>query len=356
MSAFVLGIEGPSNKTSLVLGTKGPSNEMSLVLGIETSCDETSAAVVANGRRVLSNVISSQINTHRPYGGVVPEIAARKHLECISYVVEEALSSAGVALQDLHGVAVANGPGLPGALLTGLPYAKALALAQGLPLVGVHHIHGHICANYLADPAPQPPFVCLVVSGGHTHLVQVEDHLTCRVLGRTRDDAAGEAFDKTGRALGLPYPGGPHIDALAKEGDPHIIPFPRAKLPDTLDFSFSGLKSAVLLHMQKHGTGNTADIAASFQQAVVDVLVANTLAACRQTGLSQVVLAGGVAANGGLRTAFAHTCKAEGFQLFMPPPVLCTDNAAMVAAAGFFALQAGHTSGWDLNAFPSMDL
>jgi len=344
------------------------------VLGIETSCDETSAAVVVDGRRVLSNVIASQIEIHQIYGGVVPEIAARKHVDCISYIVKEALDQAGLSLSDIDAVAVANGPGLAGALLVGLSFAKAVAFAQGIPLVGVHHIYAHVCANYLDENSKEnsnedfnrnsnknwePPFVSLVVSGGHTHLLHVLDYHTCKVLGRTRDDAAGEAFDKVGRALGLPYPGGPQIDKLAGLSNVDTIRFPRATVGDSLDFSFSGLKSAVLQYIQKNKHDNLFSVgncATSFQCAVTDILVSRTLQACKETGMSKVALAGGVAANNGLRGSMRQACNEYGLQLHMPSPIYCTDNAAMVASGGYYRRLAGELDGYDLNAHPNMEM
>ena len=345
-----------------------------LILGIETSCDETAAAVVADGRTVLSNMIASQVNIHREYGGVVPEIAARKHMDSISYIVGQALNQANVKLSDISAIAVSNGPGLVGALLVGLSFAKALAFSANIPLYGVHHIYSHICANYL-ETDWQPPFICLIASGGHTHLVKVESFTKCTVLGRTRDDAAGEAFDKVGRTMGLPYPGGPEIDRLAKEGDPTLIPFPRTIFEDSLDFSFSGLKSAVLQHLQKHTPKNThenrkentkenkeenkekkSNIASAFQQAVLDVLVTQTIKACAQTGLSKVALAGGVAANNGLRQAITKACSANNITLHLPSAVYCTDNAAMVAGSGYYRHLTGIADDYDLNAYPNMDI
>jgi N6-L-threonylcarbamoyladenine synthase len=279
-----------------------------LILGVETSCDETAAAVVADGREVLSNIISSQADLHAVFGGVVPEVAARRHIECVGAVADEALRRAGVNLADIGGYAVANGPGLAGALLVGLSYTKALAYAQQKPLAGVHHIEGHICANYLGG-SWEPPFLALVVSGGHTSLLAVRDYETYELLGRTRDDAAGEAFDKTARVLGLGYPGGPLIDRLAEEGDPTAVFFPRANLGDgSLDFSFSGLKSAVIQYVSKNKTASIKDIAASFRQAVVDVLVKNTLEAASRYKFNKVALAGGVACNRGLRKAMEAAC------------------------------------------------
>ena len=324
-----------------------------VILGIETSCDETAAAVVVNGHNVISNVISSQIDVHREYGGVVPEIAARKHIDSISYIVKEALRQANMSLSDIDGVAVSNGPGLVGALLVGLSYAKALAFAQQIPLLGINHVYSHICANFIENA--EPPFVCLVVSGGHTHLVEVKDHHNYSFLGRTRDDAAGEAFDKVGRVLGLPYPGGPEIDKLAKAGDPKAINFPRTTFENSLDFSFSGLKSAVLQHIQKN-TPVIPDIAASFQQAAVEVLVARTIEACLQKGLSKAALAGGVAANKGLREAMRTECAKRNIDLFMPSIEYCTDNAAMVASGGYYDYITGRSDKYDLNAYPSLNI
>ncbi|MCL2398835.1 MAG: tRNA (adenosine(37)-N6)-threonylcarbamoyltransferase complex transferase subunit TsaD [Defluviitaleaceae bacterium] len=330
-----------------------------VILGIETSCDETAAAVVVNGRKVLSNVIASQVETHRQFGGVVPEIAARKHLENISFIVEEALKQANLTLSDINGIAVSNGPGLVGALLVGLSYAKSLAFARRIPLLGVHHIYSHICANYLNEENFwEPPFICLVVSGGHTHLLDVQDYHNCNILGRTRDDAAGEAFDKVGRTLGLPYPGGPEIDKLSKIGDSLAISFPKTVFKDSLDFSFSGLKSAVLqyLHKNKGQDIDVSNVAASFQQSVIDVLVSNTLKACEQKGITKVALAGGVAANGGLRESMYLACANKGLSLNLPSIVYCTDNAAMVASGGYYHYIGGRVDSYNLNAYPNMDI
>ena len=321
-----------------------------IILGIETSCDETSAAVIKNGRDVLSNVIASQVELHAPFGGVVPEIAARRHIECIGYIVDNALTQAGVSLSDIDAYAVANGPGLAGALLVGLNYAKALAFSYQKPLIGVHHIEGHVCANYLGSDL-KPPMLTLVVSGGHTSILAVDDYDSYRVLGSTRDDAAGEAFDKIARVLGLPYPGGPEIDKLSKTGDGGAINFPRAKV-DGLDFSFSGLKTAVTQYKAKNPSTAIKDIAASFQQAVVDVLVERTITACKNEGYKQVALAGGVACNQGLRSAMQAACEKNNLKLSMPQPIYCTDNAAMIATRGYYRLLAGNTDGLDLNAFP----
>ena len=321
-----------------------------IILGIETSCDETSAAVVKNGREVLSNVIASQVDIHAPFGGVVPEIAARRHIECIGFIVDEALEKSGLCLSQIDAYAVANGPGLAGALLVGLNYAKGLAYVHQKPLVGVHHIEGHVCANYLGGGL-EPPFLTLVVSGGHTSILAVDDYDTYRVLGSTRDDAAGEAFDKVARVLGLPYPGGPQIDRMARGGNGNAIAFPRAKV-DGLNFSFSGLKTAVMQYMAKGQSLPIEDVAASFQQAVVEVLVGRTIAACEQMGCKDVALAGGVACNNGLRTAMEAACKEKGLRLTMPQPIYCTDNAAMIASRGYYRLKTGNADGWNLNAFP----
>ena len=331
------------------------------ILAIESSCDETAAAVVKNGREVLSNIIYSQIATHTMYGGVVPEIASRKHIEKINQVVESALKEADMTLEQVDAVGVTYGPGLVGPLLIGVSAAKALAWAADKPLIGVNHIEGHVAANFIASPELEPPFVCLIVSGGHTHLVVVEDYGVFRILGRSRDDAAGEAFDKVARSVGLGYPGGPKIDAKAKEGNPDAIQFPQAKVRESVyDFSFSGLKSAVL-NYQNHAkmTGeeiNVADLVASFQKAVVDVLVEHTVAAAHEYGFRQVAMAGGVASNSALRNAMKTRCEREGFRLFYPPPVLCTDNAAMIGSAAYYEYMAGKRSGWDLNAVPGLKL
>ena len=321
-----------------------------IILGIETSCDETSAAIVKDGREVMSNIIASQVELHAPFGGVVPEIAARRHIECVGYIVDSALAQAGVKLTGVDAFAVANGPGLAGALLVGLNYAKGLAYTNKKPFVGVHHIEGHVCANYLGSTLA-PPMLTLVVSGGHTSILAVDDYDSYRVLGSTRDDAAGEAFDKIARVLGLPYPGGPEIDRLARTGDCKAVSFPRAKVAG-LDFSFSGLKTAVMQFRAKNPDVPLADVAASFQQAVVDVLVSKTIAACLQEGYEQVALAGGVACNFGLRSAMEKACRENGLKLSMPAAVYCTDNAAMIAARGFYRLRAGHFDGLGLNAFP----
>lgn len=331
------------------------------ILAIESSCDETAAAVVHNGREVLSNVISSQIDLHKLYGGVVPEIASRKHIEKINQVIEEALSEAKVTLDDIDAIGVTYGPGLVGALLVGVAEAKAIAFAKNLPLVGVHHIEGHISANYIEHPDLEPPFLCLVVSGGHTHLVRVKDYGTYEILGRTRDDAAGEAYDKVARAIGLGYPGGPKIDRLAKEGNPEAVKFPKAHIEDApYDFSFSGLKSAVLNYINgckmKGQTFDPADIAASFQKTVVDVLVEKAMHAVEEFGTYTFAIAGGVAANSALRAGMEAACKERGIRFCYPSPILCTDNAAMIGAAAYYEYLAGTRHGWDLNAVPNLKL
>ncbi|HHY36803.1 MAG TPA: tRNA (adenosine(37)-N6)-threonylcarbamoyltransferase complex transferase subunit TsaD [Firmicutes bacterium] len=332
-----------------------------LLLGIETSCDETAAAVVAGGRRILSNIISSQVELHQPFGGVVPELASRKHLENISPIVQEAMKAAGVTWEELDGIAVTRGPGLVGALLVGVTVAKAIAFARRLPLVGVNHLEGHIYSNFLAHPWLEPPFLALVVSGGHTDLLQVLDYGRYRLLGQTRDDAAGEAFDKVARVLGLGYPGGPRIEAVAREGNPEAIAFPRAVVKDApFAFSFSGVKTAVLNYLnrcrQRGETIAVADVAASFQAAVVEVLVERTLAAAAACGVDRVAVCGGVAANSALRSLFQARSAEAGIEVLYPPPVLCTDNAAMIASVGYYRLQAGHTASLDLNAVASLPL
>ncbi len=332
-----------------------------LILAIESSCDETAAAVVKNGRTVLSNVISSQIDLHTLYGGVVPEIASRKHMEQINQVVDKALLEADVTLSDITAIAVTYGPGLVGALLVGLSHAKALAYAAKKPLIGVHHIEGHICANYIENPELEPSFGCLVVSGGHTHLVNVKNYGEYEILGKTRDDAAGEAFDKVARAVGLGYPGGPKIDKLAKEGNPDAVIFPRAKVGDSVyDFSFSGIKSSVLNYINqcamRNEEFNKADLVASFQKAVVDVLVDHAMLAAKEYGFKKLAIAGGVASNSALRAAMSEACAKNGIEFYHPSPILCTDNAAMIGAAGYYEYLKGNFAGLELNAVPSLRL
>ena len=331
------------------------------VLAIESSCDETAAAVVVNGRKVLSNIIASQIDIHKLYGGVVPEIASRKHIEKINQVIDEALTEAGKTLDDMDAVCVTYGPGLVGALLVGVGAAKAISYAADKPLVGVHHIEGHISANYIANPELEPPFLCLVASGGHSHLVIVRDYGEYEILGRTRDDAAGEAFDKVARAIGLGYPGGPKIEKVSHEGDPKAISFPRAKIADGVyDFSFSGLKSAVLNYLNgcrmKNLPINQADVAASFQQSVTDVLVDHARHAIREYHMDSFAIAGGVASNGVIRAAMEQMCREEGVKFYHPSPILCTDNAAMIGAAAYYDFIAGKRAGLDLNAVPNLKL
>ena len=331
------------------------------ILAIESSCDETAAAVVKNGREVLSNIISSQIALHTLYGGVVPEIASRKHIEKINQVIEEALKEAGVELKDITAIAVTYGPGLVGALLVGVSAAKAISFATGIPLIGVHHIEGHISANYIENKELEPPYVCLVVSGGHSHLVVVKDYGEYEIIGRTRDDAAGEAFDKVARAIGLGYPGGPKIDKLSKEGNPESIHFPRAKVDDNeYDFSFSGLKSAVLNYLNgcqmKGEKVCEADVAASFQKAVIDVLVEHGIHAVNKYGYNKFAIAGGVASNSSLRQAFETECAKRNIEFYHPSPIFCTDNAAMIGVAGYYEYIKGVRSGLELNAVPNLRL
>jgi N6-L-threonylcarbamoyladenine synthase len=331
-----------------------------LVLGIESSCDETSAAILADGRRVLSNVVASQDDVHAPYGGVVPELASRRHLEVIVPVVEKALAEAGVTLGDLDGIAVTYGPGLVGSLLVGCSMAKALAWVHGLPLIGVNHLEGHVYAAFLTEDPPEYPFLALVVSGGHTALYHASAPLTYRLVGQTRDDAAGEAFDKVAKLLGLGFPGGPIIQRTAERGDPGAIEFPLAQMTDgASDFSFSGIKTAVSLYARRYGPlsdTQVADVAASFQASVVKMLVRNTVRAALRIGVKRVVLTGGVAANGPLRAALRAGAEQHGIRLHIPPPRLCTDNAAMITAAGAARLAAGERAALTLNATPDLAL
>lgn len=332
-----------------------------VILAIESSCDETAASVVVNGRSVLSNIIYSQIDLHKVYGGVVPEIASRKHIEKINQVIEEALLQADRTLDQIDAVAVTYGPGLVGALLVGVAEAKAIAYAKQLPLIGVHHIEGHIAANFIEHPELKPPFICLVVSGGHTHLVRVKDYGEYEIIGRTRDDAAGEAYDKVARALGIGYPGGPKIDKLAKQGDENAIHFPKARIEGApYDFSFSGLKSAVLNYLNgcqmRDEEYATADVAASFQKAVVDVLVEHSVRAMEEFAAEEFAIAGGVASNSALRSAMEEACRQKEVKFYCPSPVFCTDNAAMIGAAAYYDYQKGIRHGWDLNAVPNLKL
>ncbi len=331
------------------------------ILAIESSCDETAAAVVQDGRKVLSNIISSQIEIHKLYGGVVPEIASRKHIEKVIQVVDEALKEASLTMDEIDAVAVTYGPGLVGALLVGVSAAKSIAFAYNKPLIGVHHIEGHISANYIENEELEPPFLCLVVSGGHTNLVIVKDYGEYEVLGKTRDDAAGEAFDKVARAIGLGYPGGPKIQKISEEGNKDAIAFPRAKVADNpFDFSFSGLKSSVLNYINscemKGEEINKADIAASFQEAVVDVLVSHTIEGAKQLGFKKIAMAGGVASNTVLREEMKEACERRGFMFYHPSPILCTDNAAMIGAAAYYDYKKGLISDLTLNAVPSLKL
>ena len=322
------------------------------ILGIETSCDETAAAVVEDGSKILSNQIASQVDIHARYGGIVPEVASRQHTLSIVPVIKRAMDDAGVDWNDLGGIAVTMGPGLAGSLLTGVNTAKAVSLARGLIITGVNHLEGHIYANWLTDAEPEFPFICLIVSGGHSDLVLVRDHRDYTLVGQTRDDAAGEAFDKAARLLGLGYPGGPSIERAAREGKASI-PLPRAWLKGSHDFSFSGLKTALLRLVEKDMIRSPQDAAASFQEAVVDVLVTKTVAAAREYRARQVLLAGGVAANGHLRQSLTETSP---LPVLVPPPILCTDNAAMIAACGYFRFQADMTHGLDMDVVPSFRL
>lgn len=331
------------------------------ILAFESSCDETAASVVEDGRKALSNVISSQVDIHRVYGGVVPEIASRKHAEVIAQLAKQALSEAECSFDDIDAIAVTYAPGLIGALLVGVNFAKGLALSLQKPLIPVHHLRGHIAANYLAHPELEPPFLCLVASGGHSHIVEVKSYTDFHVLGRTRDDAAGEAFDKAARAMGFPYPGGIFIDKAAKNGDSRAIPFPRPQVEGSpYDFSFSGLKTAVINYMhtaeQKGLTVKVGDVAASFQQAVVEMLISRLMLAAKETGSRKVVVAGGVAANSGLREALEAACKERELTLYLPPLSLCGDNAAMIGSQAYYEYPAGNLAGQDLNACANMEI
>lgn len=332
-----------------------------LILGIESSCDETAASVVKNGRQVLSNVITSQIETHTVYGGVVPEIASREHIKSVNYVIRRSLVEAGLSLEDITAIGVTYGPGLVGALLVGVAEAKAIAYAAQKPLIGVHHIEGHVSANFIENPELKPPFVCLIVSGGHTHLVIVKDYGEFEIIGRTRDDAAGEAFDKVARAVGLGYPGGPKVDMAARKGNPHAIEFPRGKVEGApYDFSFSGLKSAVLNHINHaRMTGEeicVADLAASFQESVVESLVSRAVLSCEQYGYKKLAIAGGVASNTALRAAMIEACKKRQIAFYYPSPIYCTDNGAMIGAAAYYEYMRGNVADWSLNAVPNLKL
>ena len=332
-----------------------------LILSIESSCDETACAVVENGRKVLSSVINTQIAIHKQFGGVVPEVASRRHIETIDDVIDAALREANVTLNDIDAIAVTYGPGLVGALLVGVSTAKALAYALKKPLVPVNHIKGHIMANFVAHKDLEPPFVCLVASGGHSHIVEVSDYTHLNILGRTRDDAAGEAFDKVARVLGLGYPGGPLIDKLSKEGNPNAVKFPRVRIDkDSLDFSFSGVNTAVINHLHKLNQNgeeyNKADIAASFQEAVTDVLCNNTIEAAISKGYKIITLAGGVASNSALREKMTVLAKKEGIDVLYPPNVLCTDNAVMIACAGYYEYLENNFADMTLNAVPSLSI
>lgn len=332
-----------------------------VTLAIESSCDETAAAVLLEGRQALSNIISSQIEIHKQYGGVVPEIASRHHLTNVNTVVDCALEESGITMDEVDMIGVTYGPGLVGALLIGLATAKAYALASGKPLIGVHHIQGHICANYIEHKELEPPFMALVISGGHTNIVEVTGYNECRVLGGTRDDAAGEAYDKVARVLGLGYPGGPLIDRIAREGNPHAVEFKRVFLEKgSLDFSFSGIKTGVLNYINSEKQAGreicTADVAASFQAAVLEVIVTKTVKAAVDMGKDKIVLAGGVAANSRLREMLRTECDKRGIALYYPSPVLCTDNAAMIGCAAYYRYMADERDDLTLDAIPNLEL
>lgn len=331
------------------------------ILAIESSCDETAAAVVEDGRKVLSSVVASQVAEHRLYGGVVPEIASRRHAEVISKVVSQSLVEANVTLKDITAIAVTYAPGLIGALLVGVNFAKGLSYATGLPLVPVHHLRSHIASNYISNPELKPPFLCLVVSGGHSHIVMVEDYTKMKIIGKTRDDAAGEAFDKAARTMGMPYPGGIELDKVAQNGDPLAFKLPRPTVHDApYDFSFSGLKTAVinLLHNaeQKGIELNKADVCASYRYAVVDCLTTNFLKAAEDLNAKKLVIAGGVSANSLLRSTLQDECKKRGYEFYMPEKFLCGDNAAMVGSQGYYEYLSGNIAGTDLNAYATMSI
>lgn len=335
-------------------------NKDIITLAIESSCDETACAILKNGREVLSNIISTQIELHKKFGGVVPEVASRKHIENIPMVVQEALEEANITFDDVDHIAVTYGPGMVGAVLVGLSYAKALAYTLDIPLVGVNHIEGHVSANYIEDKNLKPPFITLIVSGGHTHLVEVKDYGQYEILGKTRDDASGEAFDKIARAMELGYPGGPIIDKLAKQGNKNAIDFPRACMEEGYDFSFSGLKSAVLNYLNAKKMKNeqiiVEDVAASFQEAVVEVLSTKAIKAAKEKGYDTIALAGGVASNSGLRTKLSNMAKKENIQVKYPSLILCTDNAAMIGCAGYYNFISGKIHDMSLNAIPNLKI
>ena len=331
------------------------------ILAIESSCDETAAAVVEDGRRVISSVVATQVEEHKLYGGVVPEIASRRHAEAIVPVVSQALEQADVTLGDIDAIAVTYAPGLIGALLVGVNFAKGLSLASGIPLVPTHHLRSHIASNYISNLELKPPFLCLIVSGGHSHIVMVEDYTKMKIIGRTRDDAAGEAFDKAARTMGMPYPGGIALDKVAEDGDPHAFTLPRPVVHDApYDFSFSGLKTAVinLIHnsAQKGIELNKADVCASFRYAVVDCLTTNFLKAAEDLGVKRLVIAGGVSANSLLRSTLEAECKKRGYEFYMPAKSLCGDNAAMVGSQGYYEYLSGNIAKTDLNAFATMSI
>lgn len=331
------------------------------ILAIESSCDETAAAVVEDGRKVLSSIVASQVEEHRLYGGVVPEIASRRHAEAITPVVKQALTQVDVTLAQLDAIAVTHAPGLIGALLVGVNFAKGLSLSTGLPLVPTHHLRSHIASNYISNPELKPPFLCLVVSGGHSHIVMVEDYTKMKIIGKTRDDAAGEAFDKAARTMGMPYPGGIELDKAAQDGDPHAFKLPRPVVHDApYDFSFSGLKTAVinLIHnsAQKGQELNKADVCASFRYAVVDCLSANFIKAAEDLGATKLVIAGGVSANRLLRQTLSEECQKRGWQFYMPEKSLCGDNAAMVGSQGYYEYLSGNIADSDLNAYATMSI